>query len=312
MRAIGILAAPMLFSASAQSGDSATLLPVIDGDWWRIAGDPDLGEYSRPEQQPVDFSIWRAADGTWQLWSCIRGTACGGNTRLFYRWEGNRITDPDWEPKGIVMRADPAFGETPGGLQAPHVVRVRQEYLMAYGDWNHICFAASRDGREFTRRLRPDGSTGVFGEGEGANTRDPMLLFTNDLWYCYYTAHPGRKGSVFCRTSPDLEQWSDFSIVASGGSAGHGPSSAECPHVVEPVPGLYFLLRTQRYGEDAQTCVYRSADPRRFGIDDDSFLVARMPIAAPEIILHEREYYIASLLPSLKGIRIARLRWERR
>ena len=36
------------------------------------------------------------------------------------------------------------------------------------------------------------------------------------------------------------------------------------------------------------------------------------PEDAPEIIEHEGEYYIASLLPSLKGIQIARLRWRER
>ena len=34
-------------------------------------------------------------------------------------------------------------------------------------------------------------------------------------------------------------------------------------------------------------------------------------VAAPEVILSEGEYYLAALLPSLKGIRIARLNWEK-
>src|SRR5687767_14791098 len=62
-------------------------MPVIVGEPWKIAGDPDLGEFTSPKQQPVDFGVWQANDGTWQLWSCIRGTKCGGNTRLFYSWE---------------------------------------------------------------------------------------------------------------------------------------------------------------------------------------------------------------------------------
>lgn len=36
------------------------LIPTIDGDWWQIAGDPDLGDYTSPEQQPVDFGVWQA------------------------------------------------------------------------------------------------------------------------------------------------------------------------------------------------------------------------------------------------------------
>ena len=77
-------------------------VPVIDGPWWQIAGDPDLGVYTRDEQQPVDFGIWQAADGSWQLWSCIRGTGCGQFTRLFYRWEGKQLTDRDWNPRGMT------------------------------------------------------------------------------------------------------------------------------------------------------------------------------------------------------------------
>ncbi len=285
------------------------LTPVVQGDWWQVAGDPDLGQYTDPKQQPVDFAVWQAADGTWQLWSCIRHTQCGGHTRLFHRWEGKNLTDADWEPKGIAMMSDPDLGEPLGGLQAPHVVQWNGVYWMAYGDWDDICFATSEDGKEFTRIVQPDGETAVFTEGPGVNTRDPMLLFTGGLWHCYYTAFPHEHGYDYCRTSPDLRTWSNSSVVAYGGNAGNNPFSAECPHVVEVNPGAYYLFRTQRYGEDAQTSVYRSRNPLNFGIDDDSCFVCTLPIAAPEIVLHEGKYYIASLLPNLKGIRLARLEW---
>lgn len=39
-------------------------IPTIDGDWWQVAGDPDLGDYITPGQQPVDFGVWQAADRT--------------------------------------------------------------------------------------------------------------------------------------------------------------------------------------------------------------------------------------------------------
>jgi hypothetical protein len=55
-------------------------MPRIAGDWWTVAGNPDLGDLTSPKQQPVDFSIWQAADGTWQLWSCIRNTRIPGAT----------------------------------------------------------------------------------------------------------------------------------------------------------------------------------------------------------------------------------------
>ena len=64
--------------------------------------------------------------------------------------------------------------------------------------------------------------------------------------------------------------------------------------------------------EDAQTSVYCSPDPLDFGVHDDRYLVGTLPIAAPEIIVHKGQHYLASLLPSLKGIRVARLVWVRR
>lgn len=304
-------AALALPHAFARAAESAPLRPVIDGQPWIVAGNPDLGRYNAPKQQVVDFAIWPAADGSWQIWSCIRGTGCGGRTRLLHRWEGKRLTDADWTPKGIAMEADPRLGETPGGLQAPHVVRWQGRYVMAYGDWEHICFAESEDGKTFLRRINPDGKTGVFGEEPGSNTRDPMLLFTRGLWHCYYTAFPGRKGYDFVRTSPDLKRWSDPVTAAYGGAAGTGHVSAECPFVVELEPGLYYLFRTQRYGQNAQTTVYRSSNPFDFGIDNDSRRVCTLPVAAPEIIRHEGQYYIAYLRPDLHGIQVARLKWER-
>ena len=274
----------------------------IEELWWTIGSDPDLGPLTDPKQQPVDFGIWQAADGTWQLWSCIRHTKCGGHTRLFHRWEGQRLTDRDWSPKGIALQADPALGEAPGGLQAPFVIKADGVYHLFYGDWEHICLATSTDGKNFAR------NHALFSEAAGANTRDPMVLRAGDQYYCYYTAHPDQHGAVYCRTSPDLRNWSGSRQVAYGGAAGTTPYAAECPFVVyHQATQRYCLLRTQRYGQDAQTTVYVSPDPFDFGINDDRFRVCTLPVAAPELVLYEGTWYIAALLPGLKGIRMARL-----
>lgn len=305
-----LVAVAVTFTMALPLADAEQILtPVIDGQWWQVAGDPDLGQYTREEQQPVDFGVWQAADGTWQLWSCIRGTGCGGATRLFYRWEGQRLTDENWRPMGIAMEAKPELGETPGGLQAPHVVRYQGLYHMAYGDWVNICFATSKDGKTFQRVIQPNGKTGVFTEGPGCNTRDAMLIQIDGLWHCYYTASPRPRGYAYCRTSPDLKTWSRSSVVSYGGKVGPGPWNNECPHVVQPEPGLFYFFRNQYYGQRARNWVYRSGNPLNFGIDDDSKIVRSWRVAAPEIIRHDGQYYIASLMDNLKGIKIARLKW---
>ena len=289
-------------------GTDQVLVPQIDGDFWQVAGDPDLGKYTSPKQQPVDFGIWQAADGTWQLWSCIRSTLVPGRTRLFYRWQADKLTDSNWTPMGIAMMADPNFGEREGGLQAPFVLKEGSDYYMFYGEWQHIAVAMSKDGKTFARQLMPDGKSGMFGDGAG--TRDPMVIKIKNLYNIYYTATPDHHGVDFVRTSKDLMHWSSPEKVAFGGDAGNGPSSAECPFVYyEKTSGYYYLLRNQIYGKDAQFKVYRSKDPLDFGKDNDRDLVETMPFAAPEIIESEGKTYLAVLLPSLKGIQIAKLKW---
>ena len=308
-----IIAATLLLLKPAFQAENTILIPQIVGGWWPVTGDPDLGKFTTAEQQPVDFAIWQAEDGSWQIWSCIRRTACGGRTRLFYRLQGNKLTDVDWKPMGIAMQADASFGETPGGLQAPYVLKIGKEYHLFYGDWENICLAKGVDGKTFARQLLPNGKSGMFTEGPGNNTRDVMVLRVGKLWHAYYTAYPNRQGAVYARTSKNLREWSPSRKVAFGGSAGTGAGSAECPFVYYlKNSGDYYLFRTQRYGQNAQTSVYRSKNPMDFGIDDDRYLVCRLPVAAPEIVEHEGDLYIAALLPSLKGIQIARMKFVSR
>jgi len=286
--------------------------PVIEEPWWPVAGKPQLPDaYHLDKLELVDFAVWQAADGTWQLWSCIRNTRCGGHSRLFYGWEGRSLTDTDWTPQGIKMEARPDLGEAAGGLQAPHVVNADGRYVMAYGDWENICFAESRDGKNFERIVRADGETGAFGEGPEANARDPMLIRIDGAWYGYYTAIRNGRGYGFCRISPDLKTWSQSAVVSYGGRVGPGPWFNECPHVVEVLPGEFVYFRNQYYGQGQTNWACYSRNPLNFGIDDDTDLVARLSVAAPEIILHEGRYYIASLKPGLDGIQIARLRFRR-
>ncbi len=301
------------------------LKPVLVGEWWQVAGNPDLGEIGTKNQQPVDFGVWQAADGSWQLWSCIRHTKEPGKTRLFYGWEGGKITDKNWTAEGVKMRANPRVGETAGGMQAPHVIRGAHtgSFLMFYGDWNNICLARSPkdNGKGFHRVVQSNQSsvTAMFTEGAGTNTRDAMVIFVEEeqLYYCYYCAGIGLRsdgaqhetGAVYCRTSRNLSHWSESKIVSRGGRTGNSWGAHECPHVVY-IDGYYYLFRTQRYGRNNISHVYRSKDPMDFGINsDEGFFVTTLPIAAPELVRHEGQWYIAALNTGLDGIRISKLDW---
>ena len=301
----------------AQSQKPKFQKPVIEGEWWSVAGNPDLGEYTSPKQEPVDFGMWQAADGTWQLWSCIRHTKCGGHTRLFYRWEGRNLTDTDWEPMGIAMEADTSLGETKGGLQAPYVFREDGTYWMFYGDWKRICLARSEDGKKFTRVLGEDGEPDLF-SGPFPQSRDAMVMRDHGLYYCYYTGHLPSDAdaehlcAVFCRVSDDMRHWSEPLKVCAGGwpsgmtwYGGH----CECPFVAKR-DDHYVLFRNQKYGPDNHNTQYASANPLYFGIDTNRYMIGTLPGAAPEVFEHEGQWYIAGLKPNLEGIRIARLKWE--
>ena len=290
-------------------------IPTIIGEWWQVAGDPDLGDYTSPGQQPVDFGVWQAADGTWQLWSCIRNTKAGGmGGRLFHRWEGESLFDTDWKPMGIAMEADTSLGETKGGLQAPHVIKVDDTYYMFYGDWVNICLATSKDGKNFTRVIKEDGTPALF-TGPLYNTRDAMTLEYNGLYYCYYMGSQKDEkphSAIYFRTSADLKKWSEPMMVSAGGSPEDKDrwfgGDAECPFIVNR-DGQFYLFRNQMYGEANLNTQYCSPNLMDFGVNDDKYMIGEMAVAAPEIIFHEGEYYMAALLPSLKGIRIAKLKW---
>ncbi|WP_339794648.1 hypothetical protein [uncultured Imperialibacter sp.] len=321
----------LLASAELFSQSKAVPVPTIEGSWWRIASNPDLGLYNSDKQQPVDFGIWQAADGTWQVWSCIRGSKHPGTaytTRFLYGWEGKNLTDKNWSPQGIKWVADPTLGETPGGMQAPYVHKEGGVYYLFYGDWQRICLAKGTDGKHFERVLGGNGQPDLFAEyGYAGNfkkegnpqfesyARDPMVIKRGNTYYCYYTSHltdPINDGAAFVRTSVNMRDWSESAIIS------HTPPynfnsprySDECPHVVYlPEYDLYYLFVTQTYGQKSQTTVYASTNPYYFGVDDDSNKVCSLPIAAPEIVLHEGQYYLVALTDALDGIRMARLRF---
>jgi hypothetical protein len=298
-----------------ENSENEALIPTVIGDWWSIAKSPDLREYNRDDQQPLDFGIWQASDDTWQLVSCCRNTGCGGKGRLFFRWQSDSLTEIDWKEMGVFMESDANLGETIGGIQAPNVIKHQDRFFIFYGDWVNICSAWSSDGKSFERLIDESGRSGVFTEGQGSSARDPHVMSFNGQFYIYYTGIVDNKSAIYCRVSDDLRTWSDSVIVNSGGTGGSDTSDAECPFVVFlPEEQKFYLFRahTRRDSDQYETSIFCSSDPLNFGIDNDDFKVATIPAECVRLIQYEQQFYISALKPDLSGIMMARLTWARR
>jgi len=320
------------------------LKPRLKGDFWMIGDNPDLGELdgrkkgSRVRRQEcVDHHIYRADDGLWHLWGCIRGTAVG---RILYHWRAPSLTVEHWEKRGEIIRADHRAGESVADwndeewIQSPFVVRDGGRYCMFYGghtaepaprkDWptgmehrkcnSQISLMTSPDGLNWTRRRDSEGRSRLFvGPGE---TRDPCVLRIAGVWHLYYAGYEsmssGECPGVYLRTSKDLENWSSPRLVHCDRSGRFGSSlwDTECPHIVYR-GGFYYLFRTENYAE-RRTHVFRSADPADFGVGDASaHYVGPLEVGAPEVIVDEDgTEYITSNHDLTGGTRICRLVWE--
>tara|TARA_R110002074_G_scaffold307471_2_gene478338 strand:- start:19425 stop:20189 length:765 start_codon:yes stop_codon:yes gene_type:complete len=253
----------------------------------------------------MDFSIWQAADQSWQLGACVRKTKSGGHGRLLYRWQSESLANSDWEPSGILLQADSAFGEAVGGLQTPYVFKHGQRYFMVYGAWSSICLATGSDGKTFARSLNTAHESRLFPDCPDALLRDPMITTLGGRHYLYYTRVLDGRGAICARFSTDLVNWSESYVVSRGGSGGTGPADAECAFVYHQGDDLLLF----RWDERGITNIYRSNDPLNFGIDHDGFKVGELPYEVVRIVRNGQDFYITSLHDDLTGIRLARMSW---
>ncbi len=280
-------------------------VPELDGEPWRITNrKPDCGDLNTGRQNGCDFSIWQAADGTWQLVSCIRYTKEPGITRIFFRWEGKTITDTNWQEKGIFYKANTAVGESLGFLQAPHTLLIDGKYKMFYNSGGSTVYSQiSDDGKNF--KLHEVNGTHRVAKGCG---RDVCLVDVNGLWHIYAC---GDSKGIVCKTSKDLINWSKPYFVAPG---------CESPFMVERHDAFYLfgaISNTPRGG------VYYSKDPLDFGGGDSTkYMIHRFlpstskhkAIAIEIFFDGEQEYAAWFWMPNTeagfkKGFSVAKLKW---
>ena len=46
-----LVAVAVLLVGGLAAAEPGRYMPVIDGDWWQVAGNPDLGKYTTKRQQ---------------------------------------------------------------------------------------------------------------------------------------------------------------------------------------------------------------------------------------------------------------------
>lgn len=327
------------------------LRPVLDGDFWMIGDNPDLGGLDGRSagrvQECVDHHVFFAEDGNWHLWGCIRGTAVG---RVLYHWRAPHLTDRHWEQTGEMLRCDPAFGENLSHwegeewIQSPFIIKENGSYFLFYGghstEWDYdgqarghsdprvrsaasrcqICLMTSPDGIHWRRHRDERGYSRLFaGPGE---SRDPALLKIGEVWYLYcaggvVTPEGEALPQIYVRTSRDLYHWSDWQVALYDDTPPkegvRSIWSHECPLVVER-EGYFYLFRTESYDQRI-THVYRSEDPLCFGLGAAQARekeIGILPVGAPEIIVDQAgNEYVSSNHNLRGGTMLCRLQWVR-
>jgi len=325
---------------------SGVLQPETVGEWWTIAPPPELPELpvlahdyaatpERKRNEPCDHCIYRAANGIWQLWACVRRSPVG---RLLVNWESDDLMRPNWKLTGRLIRADRSAGESMVDwhghefLQSPFVVMHAGRYYMLYGGYDsgvdtdgvpttrydrvekQTCLMTSADGISWERYRDSEGRSRVF-MGPGA-VRDQCVARFGDLWHIYYAGHHDNdrnRASIYVRTSADLVHWSAWRI-AEDNTKDSRPFEPESPAAVER-NGRYYLFRT--HGPRHGCYVFASDNPLDFGqgtaTEASPHFVCHLPVIAPEIIVDEQGGQYISRIDSPEhgyAVRLCRLTWS--
>ena len=296
--------------ASHQARPAGPLTPRIDGPWIQLVGRPPLEQWASPQAEPVDFTIFQADNGRWQLISCTRGTMHPGGGRLLYRWSSPELLCEDWRPEGIFLSSKPEWNHGQGSVGAPcHVKDGDTHYLFYHSRGAHLM--TSTNGVDF----QPFGTKAVFRMG-----RDVCLLDDRERsgkWIAYYTS-PERG------TNPAA---GDHTIRARTAETLEGPWSKEAVEILPLTPspkGYKFVYaesplvikRGDYYYRFEQLYVYRSTDPLKWQGPPVACLAPKDPLKrlAPEIATCDgRDYLLAYQWRGKdpRGIYLAPLVWER-
>lgn len=180
-------------------------------------------------------------------------------------------------------------------LYAPYVIERNDVYHMFYGptDMRH---AVSTDLFTWT----PLGT--AFTQDESA--RDPYMFYLDDRYYMVYVA----SSSVYIRSSPDLDDWSESPTMIYKMPFTGDPES---PFIVQ-YDGWFYLFWCIYDGlnsfYDNRTYVFRSDNPFDF---NGKAPVTMLQAHAPEVIQDtDGSWYITTVEWPGRGVWMAPLDWE--
>ncbi len=324
----------LFFSIAAEVPETPCLNKTGDDcmgwstDGWRIVKrSPSNYEFDNGEEdEVVDFAVFQAADGTWQVIGCVRWATCPvpydtkgqGKGRLLFRWESPDLFAPDWKEMGVLFTTDDLKGVSKyaqGMLQAPYVVKDNGLYYM-------ICntktahMLTSPDGKTWTQVKNHAGSYELFNT-QGA--RDITLVDNRDVdgkWYalmCQKTSFkPGVPGFVQYTSATNLlGPWSALKEMAT---QDHW-QDVESPSMVRRGGWYYLFLQDQIFAQPNITDYFEHpvhADLSSFAGQSSGSRTLRG--IAPEIIQHEGKYYMATYNTldgnPCEGIEIRPLHWK--
>lgn len=329
-----------------------SLVPVVKTSWWQIANeDFDAGQYSnkpspaeptnRYHQQVSDFTIYKAANGKWQLVSAVRHTNFKGNHHFLMRWEADSITQTDWEEKGIFLTTDdfPAeAGYKPGVIYAPHCFQHNNKYFLFHNSSSSAHLLTSDDGINFNPFDKENSFYQIF--DPGFTGRD-LMVFDNRIrdgkWYVYYaskdTTNQDLKGrqftDIYVRSANSLfGPWSRQK-QAGMGTPNRPESNPDSKYNFVNAESPFVIYKDGFYYKFEQTNVVASKDPENFEgkpvvasiLQDFNSNKDFWPVLAPEIIVDGEKMYIAYFmnhhihpLKTLKqgGIFVNELSWIRK
>jgi hypothetical protein len=296
-RFVLLLFATAALCVSAAFAADTIDVPVVDGEWWRIADDdPDVSPNRIVEDgtsNVCDFTVFKDVKGSWHLIACVRGTDAPG-ARVFHHWTSPDLHAKDWTQAGLMdwPRGKNHKGE-PTSMQAPHCFVYDGTYYCFYNTGGAARAMTGPDGIHWTPLKNTEGSEKLFSMG-----RDVMIFHDepSERWFAYYCGgRTGGKGhGIVARTSPVLA----------------GPWSAEAvPVRIKGNPESPFVLRRAgRYYLFQQMSVFVSERPDRFEGEPLTHMTGLWYGGkyAPEVITDGEQQYLAGYS---RGIWVAKLKW---